>query len=332
MFCVGGAHGLGAAGGQARGGGHAARTAHAGRRPLAAGGAPGAAARRGRLRPDRQHGVRDQPAAHAGRRTQIAAAVAGDGAGAVRRRRLAPRRARRPLGHRYRANATMPLTMSRAAVVRVLPFAAYMALLGLRGAAPADGSWGIDPRWIYGVTVLVVGGLLLAFRRDYGELSRQTLPEARQALLAAGVGLVVFVLWVNLDAPWMTLGEATAGFVPLRPDGSLDGPLIVVRWIGATLVVPVMEELFWRSFLMRWIRQPAFLGVEPARVGARAVVISTFLFVLAHPLWLAAAIAGLAYALLYITTGRLWTAVIAHAVTNGALGLWVVWTRDWGFW
>lgn len=226
----------------------------------------------------------------------------------------------------------MPLTMSRAAVVRVLPFAAYMALLGLRGAAPADGSWGIDPRWIYGVTVLVVGGLLLAFRCDYGELSRQTLPEARQALLAAGVGLVVFVLWVNLDAPWMTLGEATAGFVPLRPDGSLDGPLIVVRWIGATLVVPVMEELFWRSFLMRWIRQPAFLGVEPSRVGARAVVISTFLFVLAHPLWLAAAIAGLAYALLYITTGRLWTAVIAHAVTNGALGLWVVWTRDWGFW
>lgn len=226
----------------------------------------------------------------------------------------------------------MPLTMSRAAVVRVLPFAAFMALLGLRGAAPADGSWGIDPRWIYGLTVLVVGGLLLAFRHDYGELSRQTLPEARQALLAAGVGLVVFVLWVNLDAPWMTLGEATAGFVPLRPDGSLDGPLIVVRWIGATLVVPVMEELFWRSFLMRWIRQPAFLGVEPARVGPRAVVISTFLFVLAHPLWLAAAIGGLVYALLYITTGRLWTAVIAHAVTNGALGLWVVWTRHWGFW
>ena len=226
----------------------------------------------------------------------------------------------------------MRLTMSRAAAVRVLPFVAFMALLGLRGAAPADGSWGFDPRWIYAVTVLVVGGLLLAFRHDYGELSRQTLPEVRQALMAAAVGLVVFVLWIHLDAPWMTLGDATASFVPLRLDGSLDGPLVAVRWIGATLMVPVMEELFWRSFLMRWIQRPGFLGVDPMRVGPRAIVLSTFLFVLAHPLWLAATIAGLAYAALYVATGRLWNAVIAHAVTNGALGVWVVVTRSWAFW
>jgi uncharacterized protein len=96
--------------------------------------------------------------------------------------------------------------------------------------------------------------------------------------------------------------------------------------------VPLIEELFWRSFLMRWLEQPVFQGVAPQSVGLRAVVLSTFVFTLAHTLWLAAAIAGLVYALLYVKTGKLWLPVIAHAVTNGALGVWVVMTGNWQFW
>ena len=75
-----------------------------------------------------------------------------------------------------------------------------------------------------------------------------------------------------------------------------------------------------------------FEGVDPRRIGLKAVLLSTFVFMLAHPMWLAAIVAGLAYAALYRATGRLWTAVIAHAVTNGALGLWVVYSRQWQFW
>jgi hypothetical protein len=97
-------------------------------------------------------------------------------------------------------------------------------------------------------------------------------------------------------------------------------------------LVPVMEELFWRSFLMRWIQAPQFEAVDPMRVGLRAVVLSTFVFMLAHTLWLAAILAGLAYAWLYIRAGQLWSAVIAHAVTNGLLGVWVVFSGNWGFW
>jgi CAAX prenyl protease-like protein len=105
-----------------------------------------------------------------------------------------------------------------------------------------------------------------------------------------------------------------------------------VRWVGATLLVPVMEELFWRSFLMRWIEQPVFEGVDPQQVGLKAIVLSTFVFVLVHTMWLAAAIAGLAYAWLYVRSGKLWLPVIAHTVTNGALGVWVVATGNWQFW
>lgn len=226
----------------------------------------------------------------------------------------------------------MQLPISRSALPRVLPFALFMLLLGLRGSVPGDGSWGVDPRWIYGLGVLLVGGLLLAFRKEYGELARQNLPDAREAALAALVGGIVFALWIHLDAPWMTLGEPTATFIPVSASGAIDWPLAAVRWAGATLLVPVMEELFWRSYLMRWIERAQFASVDPRRVGPKAVLLSTFLFVLAHTLWLGAAIAGLAYAWLYVRTGKLWVAVIAHAVTNGALGIWVLASGQWQFW
>lgn len=221
----------------------------------------------------------------------------------------------------------------RATLARVLPFATFMALLALRGWAQTHDGWGLlDPRWLYGITVLVVGAMLWAFRHEYGELSRQTLPSARGLLTAIAVGLAVFACWITLDAPWMRLDAGSIGFAPLAPDGRLQWDLVIVRALGATLLVPVMEELFWRSYLMRWLQQPGFAGLAPQRVGLRAVLLSTFLFVLVHPLWLAAAVAGLAYAWLYVRSGQLWSAVIAHAVTNGVLAVWVVWTGHWQFW
>ena len=221
----------------------------------------------------------------------------------------------------------------RSAFVRVAPFALFMGFLMLRGFAPDDGSWGFDTRWLYGVQTLAVAALLAVWWRDYGELARANAPTLRDCIWAVGVGLLVFALWISLDAPWMTLDTgATAPFKPLLPDGSLDWPLLLTRLAGAALLVPVMEELFWRSFLMRWLHAPVFDGVAPERVDLKAIVLSTFLFVLAHTLWLAAIVAGLAYAWLYVRTGKLWAAVLAHAVTNGALGVWVVSTGNWQFW
>ncbi len=234
------------------------------------------------------------------------------------------------------------MTLSPAAV-RILPFAAFMALLALRGAAPAELA-GLDTRWLYGLTVVVVGAMLVRGWSRYDELGPGTAPDARATGLAVAVGLAVFALWISLDAPWMTLSAiagdtlgAAPAFVPVTASGDLRWDLIVVRFVGAALLVPVMEELFWRSFLMRWVQagesgSPAFDRVDPRRVGLRAVLMATAVFVLAHTLWLAALIAGLAYAWLYVRTGNLWVAVIAHAVTNAALGVWVVATRSWTFW
>lgn len=224
----------------------------------------------------------------------------------------------------------MTAFLSPAATARALPFALFMLLLALRGYLPDTAQ--LDTRWIYGLSVLGVGGLLAWFWRDYGELARQNLPNRRELLLSIAIGVLVFGLWLKLDAPWMQLTEPSASFLPLDLQGRPILPLIALRWIGAALIVPVMEELFWRGFLMRWIEHAPFEVVDPRRVGLKAIALSTFVFMLAHTLWLAAIVAGLAYAWLYRRTGKLWTAVIAHAVTNGLLGLWVVKTGQWQFW
>ncbi|MBC7699881.1 CAAX prenyl protease-related protein [Aquabacterium sp.] len=222
--------------------------------------------------------------------------------------------------------------LSRSVLARVVPFVLFMVMLALRGHVPADGSWGVDPRWLYGASVLVVSGSLLFFWRDYQELARGTLPAAKELVLAVIVGVVVFYLWVNLAQPWMMLGEATASFRPVDSEGRIEWGLVAVRWVGAALMVPVMEELFWRSYLMRWVDNPDFVKLDPRAVTLKAVALSTVVFMLAHTQWLAAILAGLAYAWLYKRTGSLWAPILAHAVTNGVLGVWVVLYGNWQFW
>lgn len=233
----------------------------------------------------------------------------------------------------------------RASMARIVPFVLFMAFLALRGFVADHPAWGIDARWIYGAGVVVVAASLVFYARDYAELGRGSAPSLINVLIAAAVGAAVFWMWIHLDRDWMQqdhwtrliglggkAGEATATFTPVDAQGHILWPLVIVRWIGATLLVPVMEELFWRSFIMRWIDKPEFEEVDPRAASWKAVLGSSGLFMLAHPLWLAAVITGVIYAQLYRRTGTLWAPIIAHAVTNGVLGIWVVATGQWQFW
>ena len=186
-------------------------------------------------------------------------------------------------------------------------------------------------RWLYPFRAMAVGALLALYAPVYRELAwPPRLPLARVGLTLA-VGVAVFVLWINCNFPWANLGGASS-FDPTRADGALDLQLVAVRILGAGIVVPVMEELFWRSFLMRWIDSTDFLSIDPKSTSLRAVIVSSALFASEHSLWFAGLLAGLAYAWLYRRTGNLWVPTIAHAVTNIVLGIWVVWTHRWEFW
>jgi len=212
---------------------------------------------------------------------------------------------------------------------RVLPFVAYIAfifvgdILSRLGVAP-------EPlRWLYPVKIVVVLSLLWHYRRLYTELCWNDL-SIRQVLVACLVGIAVWGLWINLDVDWMMVG-ASQGFDP-RTDDRIDWIFVFLRIAGAALVVPVMEELFWRSFLMRWIESVDFLRVSPGQIKARAFIVTMILFGVEHNLWFAGVVAGAVYGIVYVRGARLSLAVIAHGVTNGILGLWVVLTGQWNFW
>ena len=217
----------------------------------------------------------------------------------------------------------------RAASARILPFGVFIAFLVLGDLLAWLGVARTTLLRLYPLQVGAVLLLLVVLWRQYDELHRFTL-SIPQIVLAAGIGAAVTVLWVLLDASWMIAGSGP-GYDP-RIDGRIDPLLAALRLGGAALVVPIMEELFWRSFLMRWMERTDFRHVDPARIGVKAFVIPTLLFGVEHHLWLAGVIAGAAYGLLYLRHRNLWSPVLGHAVTNGLLGIWVLATGDWAFW
>lgn len=210
----------------------------------------------------------------------------------------------------------------------VFPFACYMLFLA---AGPALAPLLRDPRWLYAIQICGVMLLLAWHARSYRELIHPPGVVVPEWLLAVAVGVGVFMLWINLALPGLTLGEAK-GFDPRQSNGTIIWPLVIVRVLGAAVVVPVMEELFWRSLVMRWIEQREFLAVPPGKVGLRALLLSSLVFGLEHNLWFAGLLAGLAYGWLYRRRGNLWLPIIAHAMTNLLLGIWVVATGSWQFW
>jgi CAAX prenyl protease-like protein len=193
-------------------------------------------------------------------------------------------------------------------------------------------SIGLDPRWYYAARVCTVALLLWILRAHYTEMHGISGITGPRIAVAVGAGIAVFLLWINLDFGWARFGNSTP-FDPTQPDGAgIDWNVVFFRLSGLALVVPVMEELFWRSYLLRRLDRLAFLTLDPAKSGVRAMLICASLFASEHSLWFAGLLAGLVYGLVYVRGGNLWLPIISHATTNAALGGWVLATGHWEFW
>jgi hypothetical protein len=219
---------------------------------------------------------------------------------------------------------------------RSLPFALFILLLAVELSWSTlqpiiPGLESVDKRWLYAIKSGLAALALIWLWPRYGELKK--LPSSLSSWLAAvATGIIIFVLWINLTQSWALIGEMGKGFDPRQQDGQVDWLLVGIRLAGSALVVPIIEELFWRSFIMRWIDNPVFLSLEPQQVSNKGLLISSALFAVEHTQWFAGLIAGLAYGWLYRRTGNLWLSIVAHAITNGILGIWVLNTGSWQFW
>lgn len=213
------------------------------------------------------------------------------------------------------------------ALARIAPFGLFIAFIAVQPLLEGR----LDSRGLAVLRGLAVAGLLVILWRFYGELRDGPAVAVREWAIAAATGIAVFLAWITFDTGWAAF-EGGAGFVPLRADGSLDPVLAVLRLFGLVLVVPVMEELFWRSFLLRWIGKRDFLAADPRKAGLAAFLICSALFALEHTLWFAGLLAGLAYNWIYMRTGNLRAPIASHVVTNGLLGAWILATQNWHLW
>ena len=115
----------------------------------------------------------------------------------------------------------------------------------------------------------------------------------------------------------------------LRPPGA---GLIAGRLIGAAVVVPIMKELFWRSFLMRYLINPEFRSVPMGAFSWLSFMGVAILFGLEHHRVVEGIVVGLLYNLLLIRQKKLKGVIMAHAVTNLGLGIYVLLTGSWMYW
>jgi CAAX prenyl protease-like protein len=182
---------------------------------------------------------------------------------------------------------------------------------------------GLD-RW-YVVRVLAASGILWLLRRD---VPRPSLSPSWFPLVAA---VVICAAWIGL----------------IRADGSAGGGLfaavhglgpverwswIVVRIFGSCVVLPVVEELAFRGFLLRWLVSPEFERVPPQAWTWPALLLSSLAFGALHAHWVIGTLAGLALAMVLLRRGRLSDAIVAHALTNAGIAVAVLGFGRWDLW
>lgn len=202
------------------------------------------------------------------------------------------------------------------------PFVTMVAVSMLTGALSADGFDRLYPLRI--IAVLVV---LWRCRRSY------TVWRWTWSWTAAGIGAGIFVLWIAL-ARTADQGAgnavAAAGFATLPPLAA--AVWLAFRLVGALVIVPIVEELTFRGYVMRRVAHADFASLRLDHAPLAGILVSSLLFGLLHERVVAGTLAGLAYALAARRRGELADAVVAHATTNALLALYVMTTGDWGAW
>jgi CAAX prenyl protease-like protein len=214
----------------------------------------------------------------------------------------------------------------------VIPMLLFVLLLGVGSSLKTPGAalWRTAPEfWIYPLQTLLGAGLLIYFRHDY------EFGPFRRPAFAITIGLLVFILWI---APQQLLHfrERVVGFNPdtFAAEPALYWTTLAARFIRLVIVVPLIEEIFWRGFLLRYLISEKFESLPVGAFSWLSFAIVTLAFGFSHSSadWPAAFLTGALYNAVAYRTRSLSCCALAHGLTNLALGLWIVATKQWGFW
>lgn len=210
------------------------------------------------------------------------------------------------------------------------PFALFMALLAVMPKLP------IAQPWESIVRVTLITASLWLWSRDV----LVTL-HVRHAFASIGVGVLVFAVWVAPDLlvsgwreHWLLQNALTGQLRTTIPPDAFADPLVTgLRFARAALLVPVLEELFWRGWLPRWMADADWRTVPLGSYTRVAFLGTALLFAAEHgPYWDVGLAAGLLYNAWMWRTRSLGDLILAHAVTNGCLSAFVLFTGRYEYW
>ncbi len=216
------------------------------------------------------------------------------------------------------------------------PFVAFVALILLGSVVtrvfdPWQTFWAVsDPQyWVNPAQTLICGALVWRWRRSY------PLGWPRGAAWAVGAGILSIVLWIA-PQEWLGAARRNEGFDPyfFGTAGPAFWVSLGLRFARLVIVVPLVEEIFWRGFLLRYLIDADFTKVPIGAFSWTSCLVVTAGFCLEHSPsdYPAAVLTGLLFNGVAYRTKSLSSCVLAHAATNLLLGLYVLHTRQWGFW
>jgi exosortase E/protease (VPEID-CTERM system) len=208
------------------------------------------------------------------------------------------------------------LGQARPQAVSANPVAPYlMPELVLIGTGLVTGLAVVDFDPLYAVRIACAALAVWFYRKSYRELTWGVHWES------VAIGFAVFGMWLGLahgaDAQHTRrLQDALRGIGPVAA-----AAWIAARLIGTALVVPFVEELAFRGYLLRRLSAADFGAVDARKFAPLQWLLSSIAFGVLHSDWTAAAIAGLAFAFAQQRRGRVTDAVVAHGVANLLLAL-----------
>jgi exosortase E/protease (VPEID-CTERM system) len=225
----------------------------------------------------------------------------------------------------FRADTPVP---TRSAVVTAglnANVAYLLPIVALLGSTLLTLAFTADMDWLYPLRVVMVGAVLALAWRHFRFV------WAPVSWVAVGGGFLVLALWLALvptDPAQDALVGAKIGEAPLW----IAALWIIFRCVGSAVTVPLAEELAFRGYLMARLTPGEPSPADRLPFSWLALLVSSAVFGLLHGAWLAGAIAGLTYGLIRYHRGRVADAVVAHAVTNALLSVYVLVTGHWSLW
>jgi CAAX prenyl protease-like protein len=239
-----------------------------------------------------------------------------------------------PIPLNYRSPPRRPLLRERDDLAYILPMATFLVLIWVGTLGAETGHGNTFYPYAYAARAFIVGVMLLLFRHAYTKI------RWSYWWLGLVVGVIGLFQWVGMQLflqhhfEWFKPDEKAFNPNHFFQNPTIRWAFIAIRLFGAALVVPFMEELFWRDFCWRSIIAPN--DFKLAQVGEwdwKAFVAIPIIFSFVHlPWWPTAIVWAFMIGALLVITKSLGACIIAHATTNLLLGLYVLHTKQWFFW